>query len=102
MVMDKDGDGRIDLNEWVYGKTASKLRTNEEVLKEEYEKLKTDKSKSNLTSNELRKSLGNVLSEDEKLDEKIDDIMDEIDLDDKGNISFETFRNAMRSQTVRD
>merc|ERR1712083_887509 len=45
--MDMDGDGRIDLNEWLHGKTAMKLTQSASLIDLQFEKIKSAGSGSN-------------------------------------------------------
>merc|ERR1712228_592160 len=94
--MDMDGDGKIDINEWIHGKTAEKLTSDTKLIDRQFtriltstnvirdnnstsslmEDLEAGASQTNqqITTEEILKSFGDLVAKDE-----LQEILDEID-----------------------
>ena len=119
--MDQDGDGKIDLNEWLHGKTAEKLTTDSKLIEQEFQKIlsstavsdesvgsgtptagKSDDEiippiKKTITTEEIHKSFADLVNT-----EDLEEIIDEIDENKDGVVDFNEFQNAMKQFTIRE
>lgn len=99
LAMDKDGDGKIDLNEFVVGRTASRMTTDDELIKQQFDRIASSSridKKGTISANELMSSFGDMIDQDD-----LQDIMKEVDKDGDGQISLEEFQKAMQQKTLR-
>lgn len=114
-AMDMDGDGKIDLNEWLHGKTAEKLSKDAQLITQQFQRilsstrslvededadhdeLRQIQPTDTITTEEIHKSFGNLVST-----EDLEEIIDEIDENKDGVIDLHEFQNAMQQFTVRD
>lgn len=93
--IDIDGNGEIDFLEFLQMMATKYPATNSDEDLIEAFKIFDSNDNGVITSNELRRIMQNL---GERLtDEEIEDIMREVDTDRDGVISFEEFKNAMRS-----
>ena len=115
--MDMDGDGQIDLNEWLHGKTAEKLASDRKLIDMQFEKILSASAESvnddddfkgsdavppmderqTITTDLIHKSFADIVSEEE-----LKEIIDEIDENNDGVVDLEEFRNAMKQITIRE
>lgn len=118
--MDQDGDGKIDLNEWLHGKTAEKLTNDPKLIEKQFQKIISstavrDESvdsgtatangddevmppfKKTITTEEIHKSFADLVSTEE-----LEEIIDEIDENKDGVVDFKEFQNAMKQFTIRE
>eukprot|EP00484_Ammonia_sp_Unknown_P022742 CAMPEP_0197027516 /NCGR_PEP_ID=MMETSP1384-20130603/7406_1 /TAXON_ID=29189 /ORGANISM="Ammonia sp." /LENGTH=516 /DNA_ID=CAMNT_0042456375 /DNA_START=124 /DNA_END=1674 /DNA_ORIENTATION=- len=118
MGMDQDGDGKIDLNEWLQGKTAEQLTTDTNMIEKQFEKILSSSDVNNgaeqspevalkggdgapptvrreITTEQIHKSFGDLVGSEE-----LEEIIDEIDQNGDGVLDFQEFKSAMR-QSVK-
>merc|ERR1719319_1592129 len=111
--MDRDGDGRIDLNEWVHGDVEQRLGTDQNMIRKEFERIlstsklqmvdekekekdgddekaETVKRAQTISTEDVRKSFGNLVNAEE-----LEDIIAEIDENGDGVIDLAEFQHAM-------
>jgi len=104
VIMDQDGDGRIDLKEWLEGKTAEQLTKSSSVIEREFTKIASSGSlggdeevKKTITIDEIKKSFAGLVN-----DEDMNAVIDEIDENNDGELDFDEFQNAMKQYTIRE
>eukprot|EP01083_Nonionella_stella_P012683 35895_1 len=114
--MDMDGDGKIDLTEWMHGKTADALTQDSKMIEKQFQKILSSTFDTNgdtntdiepsqspppikktITTDEIHKSFAELVSTEE-----LEEIIDEIDENKDGVLDFKEFQNAMRQYTVRE
>jgi len=117
--MDQDDDGKIDLNEWLHGKTAEQLTNDPKLIEKQFQKIISstavgDESvdsgtaggvddevippfKKTITTEEIHKSFADLVSTEE-----LEEIIDEIDENKDGVVDFKEFQNAMQQFTIRE
>lgn len=116
--MDMDGDGKIDLKEWIHGKTAEQLTKDTKLIEKQFQKILNstavaDESREstanisdaeevppirkNITTEEIHKSFADLVSTEE-----LEEIIDEIDENKDGVVDFHEFQNAMKQFTIRE
>merc|ERR1712154_203652 len=116
--MDQDGGGKIDLNEWLHGKTAEQLTKDSKMIEKQFNKIlsstntisETELSgagsensvpplpkKKTITTEEIQKSFADLVSKEE-----LEEIIDEIDENQDGVVDFNEFQNAMKQFTIRE
>ncbi len=114
-----DGDGKIDLNEWLHGKTADQLTKDSKLIEKQFQKILSStaieqesgddveagsndtvpplpKNKT-ITTDEIHKSFADLVST-----EDLEEIIAEIDENKDGVIDFGEFQNAMQQFTIRE